>query len=142
MSRREKSYGHVSFSRMTRREFLEASVASALVPPPAGLLDPNRLSKFVDRLSIPPLARSIGTRNKFPLYRIPMRQIERKIHRDLPATRMWGFDAASPGPTIEARGGEPLLVEWANELPQKHFLPIDHSLHGAGTDVPEVRTII
>ena len=23
------------------------------------------------------------------------------------------------------------LVEWANELPQQHFLPIDHTLHGA-----------
>ena len=134
---------------MTRRQFLEASLASALLPSPAGLLDPNRLSKFVDRLSIPPLAQRAGFQTnphapgrQTPVYRLRMRQIERKIHRDLPATRMWGFESASPGPTIEARRGEPLLIEWANELPQRHFLPIDHSLHGAGTDVPEVRTII
>lgn len=134
---------------MTRREFLEASLASALLPSPAGLLDPNRLPKFVDRLNIPQLAQRAGFRSnphapdrQIPIYRLRMHQIERKIHRDLPATRMWGFESASPGPTIEARRGEPLLVEWGNELPQKHFLPIDHSLHGAGTDVPEVRTII
>lgn len=55
---------------------------------------------------------------------------------------MWGFEASSPGPTIEARRGEPLFVEWANELPDKHFLPIDRSLHGAGPEVPQVRTIV
>ena len=77
-----------------------------------------------------------------PLYRIAMRQIERKIHRDLPPTRMWGFGPTSPGPTIEARRGKPLFVEWANELPDKHFLPIDHSIHGAGPGIPDVRTIV
>ena len=134
---------------MTRREFLEASLASALLAPPAGALDPNRLPKFVDRLSIPRLAQRAGFKTSpfapgrlIPAYRLPMRAIQRKIHRDLPPTRMWGFDATSPGPTIETRRGEPLLVEWANELPDKHFLPIDHSLHGAGREVPEVRTIV
>jgi spore coat protein A, manganese oxidase len=120
---------------MTRREFLQASLASAI-------LVPNRLPKFVDRLTIPPLARSVGIRNKFPLYRLPMRRIEKKVHRDLPPTRMWGFGSTSPGPTIEARRGEPLFVEWINELPDKHFLPIDHSIHGAGPETPDVRTIV
>jgi spore coat protein A len=32
-------------------------------------------------------------------------------------------------------------VEWANELPNVHFLPIDHSVHGAGADKPLVRTV-
>lgn len=76
------------------------------------------------------------------MYRLAMRQIERKIHRDLPPARMWGFGSTSPGPTIEARRGEPLFVEWANELPDKHFLPIDHSIHGAGPGIPDVRTIV
>ncbi len=35
-----------------------------------------------------------------------------------------------------------MIVEWANELPAQHFLPIDHSLHGAGKDVPEVRGVV
>jgi spore coat protein A len=35
-----------------------------------------------------------------------------------------------------------MLVDWANELPKEHFLPIDHSLHGAEVDKPEVRSVI
>src|SRR6202012_3164499 len=46
------------------------------------------------------------------------------------------------GPTFEVRRGEPILVEWANELPQRHFLPIDHTLHGAEAEKPEVRTVV
>lgn len=139
---------------MTRREFLQASaVGSVLVKPGASsrstVLDPNRLAKFVDSLSIPPVAQSSGMKSvpfhpeaNVPSYRLAMRQIERKVHRDLPPTKMWGFGSTSPGPTIEARWGQPIFVEWVNELPDKHFLPIDHSIHGAGSTEPEVRTII
>ena len=34
------------------------------------------------------------------------------------------------------------MIEWANELPQQHFLPIDHNLHGAEADKPQVRTVV
>jgi spore coat protein A, manganese oxidase len=34
------------------------------------------------------------------------------------------------------------MVEWANELPDKHFLPVDHNLGGAGADQPEVRAVV
>ena len=47
-----------------------------------------------------------------------------------------------PGPTFEVRSGKPVIVEWANDLPQRHFLPIDHTLHGAEADKPEVRTVV
>ncbi len=60
-----------------------------------------------------------------------MRQIEAKLHRDLPATSLWSFGGSVPGPTIETRSGEPLVIEWINNLPRRHFLPIDHTLHGA-----------
>ena len=33
-------------------------------------------------------------------------------------------------------------MEWVNELPEKHFLPIDHNIHGAEADKPEVRTVV
>jgi spore coat protein A, manganese oxidase len=95
------------------------------------------------------VARSLGTKTT-PLdpggnaafYRLIMRQFQHKIHRDLPPTKLWGFDATSPGPTIEARHGQPVLVEWVNELPDKHFLPVDYSIRGAEPGQPEVRTII
>ena len=35
-----------------------------------------------------------------------------------------------------------MLVEWANDLPSKHFLPIDYSLCGAERSNPEVRSVV
>ena len=71
-----------------------------------------------------------------------MRQFAAKAHRDLPATTMWGYDNSSPGPTLETRSGEGLLVEWVNNLPPAHLLPIDHNLHGAEADKPDVRAVV
>jgi spore coat protein A len=71
-----------------------------------------------------------------------MRQVPTKIHRDVPSTPMWSYGETVPGPTIEARTGHPIHIEWVNALPDKHFLPIDHTLHGAAADQPEVRTAV
>ena len=57
-------------------------------------------------------------------------------------TRWWGFGGSVPGPTMETRSGQGIIVEWANELPPQHFLPIDHKLHGAEADKPQVRTVV
>lgn len=112
-------------------------------------LNTKSLPPFVDPLPIPEIAKPTGERpdpyspgSKIPYYRIPMRPFEAKIHRDMKPTRLWGYDGASPGPTIETRSGQGLLVEWANDLPASHFLPIDHSIHGAEADKPEVRTVV
>jgi len=121
----------------------------------------DRLEPFVDPLPIPPVARPLGRRpnpnagapgpdsgtgdsKKQPIdfYRFTMRRVETRIHRDVPPTPMWSYGETVPCPTIEARIGHPLLIEWSNELPVKHFLPIDHTLHGAGPDQPEVRTAV
>lgn len=77
-----------------------------------------------------------------PAHRVAMRPTEVSIHRDLPPTRMWGYEGQVPGPTIVARSGQPLWIEWTNELPDHHFLPIDHTLHGAHEGLPEVRTVV
>jgi spore coat protein A len=138
---------------MTRRTFVRhASYLAALASRRASAapaLNPNTLAKFVDPLPIPEVAKPAGVRaapghsaTKVPYYRVPMRQLEYKIHRDLPATRLWCYGASSPGPTFETRSGQPLQIEWPNDLPAKHFLPIDHSLHGAEADTPEVRGIV
>jgi spore coat protein A len=73
--------------------------------------------------------------------RITMREIHAKVHRDIPATRMWSYGPAALAPIIEARSGHSLQIEWINNLPSTHFLPIDYSLHGCGHDLPEVRTV-
>jgi spore coat protein A len=71
-----------------------------------------------------------------------MREVRQKVHRDLAPTRMWSFENSFPGPTIEVKSGEGAIVQWANELPSRHFLPIDHTLHGAERPLPEVRSVI
>jgi len=70
-----------------------------------------------------------------------MRQLESKVHRDVKPTRVWGFGGSSPGPAIETRSGQGVLVEWVNELPTQHFLPIDHTIHGAEANKPDVRVV-
>jgi spore coat protein A, manganese oxidase len=112
-------------------------------------LKANTLAQFVDPLPLPVGASPSGYKPspekpsvQLPYYRMTMRQFETKVHRDLKPTRMWGFASTSPGPIFETRSGQGLLVEWVNDLPAAHFLPIDHSIHGAETDKPEVRTVI
>jgi spore coat protein A, manganese oxidase len=138
---------------MTRRTFfghstyltaLAGRVASA-----APALNPNSLVKFVDPLPIPEIAAATGfhpapdhSAAKVPYFRVPMRQVESKLHRDLPPARLWCYGSTSPGPTFETRSGQGVLIEWPNQLPPRHFLPIDHTLHGAEPDKPEVRGIV
>jgi len=71
------------------------------------------LAPFVDRLPIP--SRLLASEHDGRLT-ISIRAGAHRFHRDLPASRVWGFDAAVPGPTIEAERGEPVTVEWRNEL--------------------------
>jgi spore coat protein A len=147
---------------ITRRRFLGQSVltaAATIAPssfaishsaaPAIPNLDPNTLARFVDPLPIPQIAQPIERRpppdnsqERVPFFRVAMREIETKLHRDLPATKMWAFGGSVPGVQFEARSGQGVLVEWANELPSKHLLPIDHNLHGAEKGTPDVRGVV
>ncbi len=146
---------------INRRRFLQySSLALAAIPfrdaegsiapsPNVGALDPGTLASFVDPLPIPPLARSAGMRanpdhpsTQVPYYEMAIRETRVKVHRDLPPTRMWTIGDGFPGATLETRSGSGLIVEWKNQLPSRHFLPIDHTLHGAGKNLPEVRSVI
>lgn len=125
------------------------SVAGNGEPQYATEIDPNLFPKFVDPLPIPPRAAVAGWRpapsdpqKKIPYYRIPMAETAIKVHRDMKPTKFWGFAGAVPGPTLEARTGEDILVEWVNRLPGQHFLPIDHKIHGAEPDKPAVRAVV
>ncbi|HEX8111542.1 MAG TPA: multicopper oxidase domain-containing protein, partial [Kofleriaceae bacterium] len=105
-------------------------------------------ARFVDPLPVPPVARaadshpSPGRAGRVPLYRMAMREVEVPVHRDLEPTRWWSYGTTVPGPTLEVRAGEPIAIEWKNELPARHFLPIDHTLCGADARLPEVRTVV
>jgi spore coat protein A, manganese oxidase len=142
----------ITLTEMTRRSFVRQSALWAAVAgrraSAAPGLHPDSLAKFVDPLPIPAVAKPAGLRagpdntSKVPYYRVPMREMQYKLHRDLPAARLWCYGSSSPGPTFETRSGQPLLIEWPNQLPTKHFLPIDHTLHGAEADQPEVRAVV
>jgi spore coat protein A len=112
-------------------------------------INTSTLAKYVDPLPIPPTAQpsayggsSANLPAKVAYYRMAMLAFEMKVHRDLKPTQMWGFSSGFPGPTLDVRSGQEIMVEWVNELPEKHFLPIDHSLGGAGKDQPDVRTVV
>jgi spore coat protein A len=142
---------------ITRRRFLRASGLSA-----AGLalrvraagrsqeqklaLDLTALAPFVTPLPMLQTAKSVGRQRQdgrdVPLYRMAMRQVEARVHRDLAPTRFWSFGSTFPGPTFDTRTREGLAIEWVNELPKRHVLPIDHTLHGAEADTPEVRAVV
>ncbi|MGA7462154.1 MAG: multicopper oxidase domain-containing protein [Candidatus Korobacteraceae bacterium] len=129
-----------------------SQAASAMMMPHAMPTQPNTLNvstlpTFVDPLPIPSVAKPDGMRalpsspkSKAPYYRFAARPVAMKIHRDLKPTHFWSFGPSVPGPTLEMRTGEDVLVEWANQLPQQHFLPIDYRLHGAEGN-PQVRIV-
>jgi len=152
---------NVNQTLTTRRTFLQnGAMSMALLALPQSahhrpvvmarpVFDPNTLTPFVDALPIPKVARPTdsrpipgNTKQKAPYYRMAMQQVETKVHRDMKPTRQWAVDSTVPGPTLEAQSGQGVLVEWANQLPKSHFLPIDHHLHGAEAEKPDVRTVI
>jgi len=117
-----------------------------VVRPP---LHPDTLAHFVDPLPLPRVLEPSGVRpdpddpaTPISYYRVPMVEAELRFHRDVPPARVWSYGGTVPGPIIEARSGHGVLVEWSNELPDRHFLPVDHSLHGAHEGQPEVRAIV
>ena len=106
--------------------------------PPIKLLHSLELTPFVDALPLPERTQPIRPGK----LRISMREIHARVHRDVPPTRLWSYGGTALAPLIEAQAHQPLQIEWVNNLPTQHFLPIDHSLHGCGRDVPDVRAIV
>lgn len=144
MNRREFLYRTCALTALSAHPRLFAQGPAARRP-----LDASALVPFVDPLPIPALLQSNSLRPspldanvKIPYYRVTMRQAEIKLHRDLKPTRFWGFNSALPGPTIDARSGRGVFVEWVNDLPAAHLLPVDHTLEGAEADKPEVRAVV
>ena len=146
---------------MNRREFLykTGALTATLSGFPALLaqgtpavrrpLDMSTVAQFVDPLPIPAVLQPDGlrpspadTRAKIPYYRLNMRAAEVKLHRDLKPTMIWGFNSTFPGPTLETRSGQPVLVEWVNDLPTSHLFTMDHNLEGAESDKPLVRAVV
>ena len=110
---------------------------------------PETIPKFVDPLPIPTVARPYGYDEYFYddyydddiLYNITMKETKHRFHKNFPRTKVWGYNGRYPGPTIEAEKDVPIKVEFKNQLPKKHLLPLDRTLH-ACSNSPEVRTVV
>ena len=138
----------------TRRVFLKTSATAAagifafpFVPglraaKPTRPLDPRRLKKFIDPLPLPGVLPPVGSLQGALLYEVTMTGFAQRLHSALPPTYLWGYNGSFPGPTIEARTGEPIYVRWINQLPTRHFLPVDFTVHGANMGEPEVRAAV
>ncbi|HEX2838276.1 MAG TPA: DNRLRE domain-containing protein [Phycisphaerales bacterium] len=103
---------------------------------------PIVLTPFVDALPLPGVAQPVsGVPGGAAHYEIEMLEVQQRLHRDLPMTRVWGFAGSYPGPTIEARRDQPVTVVWKNQirvletqqLRTTHVLPVDTCLHGPDT---------
>ena len=107
--------------------------------------DPETIPKFVDPLPIPKIARPMrpydSSKSRELFYKITMREAKHRFHKYFPLTTIFGYNGTYPGPTIEVPKDVAIKVKWENQLPKKHILPIDHTLHGT-MDTPDVRTVI
>ncbi|MBW3112156.1 multicopper oxidase domain-containing protein [Bacillus sp. MCCB 382] len=100
------------------------------------------LEKFVDPLPIMETIEPISTQKGSDYYEVTMKEVNQQLHRDLPPTTIWGYNGQFPGPTFKVKRNQTVRVLWKNDLPNKHFLPIDTTVHGAGKKQPEVRTVV
>jgi spore coat protein A, manganese oxidase len=150
---REENFWRGAESPRWRWPCAGASLTPCLTGDPARFrtqLNASSLAQFVDPLPLPEVISAERSSSKpgesrgptSRIYRVAMRQFESQVHRDLKPTRFWGYGSTSPGPTFETRSGQGVAGRVGERTPEKHFLPIDHSIHGAEADKPEVRAVV
>ena len=108
---------------------------------------PVVLTPYLDPLPIPPVATPVtGAPGGAATYNLTMREFEQQVHSQLPPTRVWGYHDGvaglhSPGPVVEARSGQPVTVNWINDLrdfttgvPRRtdHYLDVDTQQDAGG----------
>jgi len=113
----------------------------------AGTYCPIVLTPYLDALPIPPVATPVvGSPGAAATYNITAREFEQSFHSQLPMTRVWGYHDGvgplhTPGPVIIARTGEPVTVNWINDIrdfvtnePRRnnHYLDVDVQQDGEG----------
>jgi spore coat protein A len=109
-------------------------------------LDAMKLAPFVDALPLPEKQSPVGLRSDaklgavhVPYYQVNIREVQVRLHRDLPLTRLWGYGATSAPVLFEARSHQGVLIDWINQLPPRHILPLDPPRKGM-EHAPQTRT--
>jgi spore coat protein A, manganese oxidase len=103
------------------------------------LLDPVTHPKFQNPVPVPSRINlnSAGT-NVFEMAQFTKwLGLVNTTNNSLLNTPIWGFGPVGapsyPGPTLVANSGVPVNVEWRNNLPATHLLPVDPTYHKAVT---------
>jgi FtsP/CotA-like multicopper oxidase with cupredoxin domain len=91
------------------------------------------LAPYVDALPLP--SRLIASEHDGRLT-VTIRAGTHRFHRDLPVSSIWGYEGMIPGPTIEAERGQPITVEWRNEL--EGTFPVSVTVAPQPTDTDSV----
>jgi len=94
--------------------------------PPKAPLEP-----FVDALPLPRRLIASAHQGRLTVALLPGAH---RFHRDLPESRIWAYDGSFPGPTIEAERGQPVTVEWRNELGGQFPVVVTRAPLGSGPD--------
>ena len=99
------------------------------------------LTPFVEALPVPPILQpdnpeevAVGLK---PKYTVSVEEAVQNVHPDLPDTTVWTYNGAWPAATIVATKGEPIEVNYVNNLPSggggnrgSNILEIDTCAHG------------
>lgn len=116
---------------------LPGAQTSHTKPLRAKTLNALKLASFVDPLPLPVMQRPQGLRSSAvlgavdaPYYPVHIRAVESRLHRDLPPARLFGYGATSAPVLFEAQSGHGVLIDWINDLPPKHFLPLNPPMPG------------
>lgn len=123
-----------------------------------GVTDPNPLVSampitnvvpFLSALPIPSNAVATAVSPEgYLIYEMRMRTNLHAFHPDISAVPIWGYSdspdrlGGSPGPTIQATNGIPIIVRWINELPDQYpnWIPADTRNHGVENQ--DVRNVV
>jgi spore coat protein A, manganese oxidase len=108
------------------------------------------LEPFVDPLPLPVLQVPRGKRSSaeleakdVPYYEVRIREVECKMHRDLPPSHLWSYGDSSTPILFEATTGEGVLIRWKNDLPATHILDVEGPISDMANmnHAPETRVV-
>ena len=87
-------------------------------------------------------------------FTIDLNQYQDKLHPQLPPTTLWGYNPRNAlgvtgiptqkhlGGIIVTKRGQPVQITFRNNLPNKHLMPVDHTIMGAEEGQDENRTAV
>lgn len=142
MSLNRREFHRLGFLSAAALLLPQSRRAHALLSTASAVPQPAVLAPYVDPLPVPPRIVASARHNRIAPLVVRMGAFRQKVHRDLPPTTLWGYNNSWPGPTIETRRDQPVSIHWINNLPRRHFLPLDYTVHGEEENVPPVRAVV